>query len=160
MKYTTINDVIDHEILPALGESACEYTDDAIEEIARRTFEYSDGAFTQIGDADDFWAAVMAFDKEVGLFTVDVEITRRDSRGYAVSTENFQVSRYTSGELFLCSAENGSVEAFVNIKLDEIAEKVEQLVRDEISGWTNPEELSADICFTDEEENTIKEFTL
>ncbi len=66
MKYTTINDVIDHEILPALGESADGYTDEDIEELARRTFEYSDGGFSQIGDADDFWKAVEAFDAEKG----------------------------------------------------------------------------------------------
>ena len=66
MKYTTINDVIDHEIIPALGEFADRYTDEDIEELARRTFEYSDGAFTQIGDAADFWAAVEAFDAEKG----------------------------------------------------------------------------------------------
>lgn len=64
MKYTTINDVIDHEIFPALGKLADGYTDEDIEELARRTFEYSDGAFTRIGDAVDFWKAVEAFDAE------------------------------------------------------------------------------------------------
>lgn len=66
MKYTTINDVIDREILPALGEFANGYTSEDIEELARRTFEYSDGAFVQIGDAADFWKAVEAFDAEKG----------------------------------------------------------------------------------------------
>lgn len=66
MKYTTINDVIDHEIIPALGEFAAGYTDEDIEELARRTFEYVDGSFAQVGDADDFWKAVEAFDAEKG----------------------------------------------------------------------------------------------
>lgn len=66
MKYTTINDVIDHEILPALGEFANGYTSEDIEELARRTFEYSDGAFVRIDDAVDFWKAVEAFDAEKG----------------------------------------------------------------------------------------------
>lgn len=66
MKYTTINDVIDHEILPALGEYANGYTSEDIEELARRTFEYSDGASARIGDAADFWKAVEAFDAEKG----------------------------------------------------------------------------------------------
>lgn len=98
--------------------------------------------------------------EEDGTFTVEVEIERRDSCGYTVSTENFKVGRYTSGELFLCSAESGSAEDFVGTELDEIAEEVKQLVRGEIALWANPEELSATICFTDEKENTITELTL
>ncbi len=65
-KYTTIQDVINCEIYPALGDFKDEYSDDDLMDIAHRTFEYSDGGFTQIGDADDFWKAVEAFDAEKG----------------------------------------------------------------------------------------------
>lgn len=64
MKYNTIQDVINYEIIPALGKFANGYTSEDIEELARRTFEYSDGAFTRIGDAVDFWNTVEVFDAE------------------------------------------------------------------------------------------------
>lgn len=81
-------------------------------------------------------------------FSVDVDVTRRDSRGFAVSTTNFEVGRYMEGDLFLCSPNSGSAEDFEAGELADVAEEVEYLVRTEIAGWANPEELSTSICFT------------
>lgn len=50
-KYPSIQDVINYEIRPALGDFADEYD---VEEIARRTFDYVDGRYVEREDVD-FW---------------------------------------------------------------------------------------------------------
>ena len=49
MRYPSIQDVINYEIRPALGEFADEYD---VEEIARRTFDYVNGRFVEREDVD------------------------------------------------------------------------------------------------------------
>lgn len=51
MRYPSIQDVINYEIMPALGDFADEYD---VEEIARRTFDYVDGRFVEREDVN-FW---------------------------------------------------------------------------------------------------------
>lgn len=58
MKYTSIQDVIDYEVVPALGEFADEYD---VEEIARELFDYVDGYFEQ-RDNVSFWEVAQAHD--------------------------------------------------------------------------------------------------
>lgn len=50
-KYMTIRDAINCEVVPALGEFADEYD---VDEIALRTFRYTDGYF-ELRDDVDFW---------------------------------------------------------------------------------------------------------
>ena len=59
-KYTTIADVINYEVAPALGEFVDDYD---VEEIAREAFEYVDGYFVQREDAD-FWEVAKSHDKK------------------------------------------------------------------------------------------------
>lgn len=58
IKCTTIDDAINYEVIPALGDFASDY--DA-EEIAREAFEYVDGYFVQREDVD-FWEIAEKFD--------------------------------------------------------------------------------------------------
>lgn len=58
MKYTSIQDVIDYEVVPALGEFADEYD---VEEIAHELFEYVDGYFERRYDVS-FWEVAQAHD--------------------------------------------------------------------------------------------------
>lgn len=58
MKYTSIQDVINYEVVPALGEFADEYD---VEEIARGIFDYVDGHFEQ-REGVDFWEVAQAHD--------------------------------------------------------------------------------------------------
>ncbi len=51
MRFPSIQDVINYEVKPALGEFADEYD---VEEIARRTFDYVDGRYVEREDVD-FW---------------------------------------------------------------------------------------------------------
>lgn len=59
-KYTTIADVINYEVAPALGEFVDDYD---VEEIAREAFEYVDGYFVQREDVD-FWEVAKTHDKK------------------------------------------------------------------------------------------------
>lgn len=59
-RYTTIADVINYEVAPALGEFVDDYD---VEEIAREAFEYVDGYFVQREDVD-FWEVAKSHDKK------------------------------------------------------------------------------------------------
>lgn len=58
IKHTTITDVINREVAPALGEFVDDFD---VEAIAREAFEYVDGAFVQREDVD-FWEVTKAHD--------------------------------------------------------------------------------------------------
>lgn len=58
IKHTTITDVINREVAPALGEFVDDFD---VEAIAREAFEYVDGAFVQREDVD-FWEVAKAHD--------------------------------------------------------------------------------------------------
>lgn len=146
MKYTTIQDVINYEIYPALGDFKDEYSDNDLMEIANRTYKYVDGSFVEIGNADDFWKTIEDFDAEMDekeeqmeiRFTIDVKVRRRDSRNYAVSTTHYKIGRYIDGSLFLCSPNSGSADDFKISELLKTTEETEQLIRNELTMWTNP----------------------
>lgn len=59
-KYTTIGDVVNYEVAPALGEFVNEFD---IDEIAREAFEYVDGCYVQREDVD-FWEVAKRHDKK------------------------------------------------------------------------------------------------
>jgi len=58
IKHTTITDVINREVAPALGEFVDDFD---VEAIAREAFEYVGGAFVQREDVD-FWEVAKAHD--------------------------------------------------------------------------------------------------
>lgn len=59
-KYTTIGDVVNYEVAPALGEFVNDFD---IDEIAREAFEYVDGCYVQREDVD-FWEVAKRHDKK------------------------------------------------------------------------------------------------